>query len=113
MQAASVFALVVQHCPDEALGIQSVCSLLQVSTACRTALQQSRGNCSVTIRSQSAAAGLVAWLPRHAGLLQELHFPVATVGGPSILAELAVAMQTVTDSSRSEEGSALLPGRAA
>jgi hypothetical protein len=69
-----VLQIMVEHVAD--LSTQDMARLLQLSSACRTALQQALGCLQISrynsLRSVAAIIGFAAWLPHHAGLLQEL-----------------------------------------
>lgn len=72
---AQVLQITVQHV--ERLTAQDVARLLQLSSACRRALQQAVGCCGIPRMeydklSLAATTGLAAWLPHHAGLLQRV-----------------------------------------
>jgi hypothetical protein len=69
-----VLALVIETCPSQHLDTKALCSLLQVSAACRQALQGSRGQHRVSIKAtNTAVCGFTAWLPKWAGLVAEVH----------------------------------------
>ena len=73
LQVASILPLVLQHC-SASLEVRTLCSLLQLNTTCRSAVQGSMGHFSITIDArQTVVAGLAAWLPKHAGLVSKLH----------------------------------------
>jgi hypothetical protein len=78
-QVASILGLTVQHCPAASSNPRDLCSLLQVSTACRTALRKARGSCIASIEgSADRLTGYAAWLQQHSALVQELHVDVST-----------------------------------
>lgn len=55
--------------------IRTVCALLQASTACRTAVQQSTAVSCVCFGGEmylEKLAGFTAWLPHHPGLVKSL-----------------------------------------
>lgn len=67
-----MLSLAVETCTADHLDTKAMCSLLQVSTACRKALQGSRGQQRVSINPTGAAvAGFTAWLAKWAGLVAE------------------------------------------
>jgi hypothetical protein len=70
-QVPQVLQIMVQHVED--LTKWDITKLLQLSSACRRALQQAVGCLKVDqLHTVEATTGFAAWLPRHAGLLQEL-----------------------------------------
>ena len=73
-QVVQVLQIMVQHVAD--LSTQDIAWLLQLSSACRRALQQALGCLDINrynnLRSVAATIGFAAWLPHHAGLLQGL-----------------------------------------
>jgi hypothetical protein len=69
-QVAQVLQIMVQHVTDLSTG--DVAGLLQLSSTCRKALQQAVGCLKIRLYSLEATTGFAAWLPKHAGLLQEL-----------------------------------------
>jgi hypothetical protein len=88
LQVPQVLELVLQQCPDLSTP-RSICSLLQVSSACRQAVQQARVECvidSTDIASLSTVAGLstfALWLPEHRGLVSVLDLEHVTGSDPS------------------------------
>lgn len=73
-QVPTVLALVIEACPSNQLDSKALCSLLQVSVACRQALQGSRDQHRVSIKASDAAvSGFEDWLPKWAGLVAEVH----------------------------------------
>lgn len=63
--------LMVGQCPHTIDGFKDLCRLLQTSTAIRAALRRSRGRFTANIAPENVP-GFAAWLPGHAGLVQEL-----------------------------------------
>jgi hypothetical protein len=72
LQVAQVLQIMVQHVED--LCRRDVARLLQLSSTCRRALQQAVGCLKISwynsLNSVKANTGFAAWLPHHAGLLQ-------------------------------------------
>jgi hypothetical protein len=80
LQVLTVLVLTVQTGATKQLNTKSLCSLLQVSAACRQALQSIRGQHKVSITGRdvnAAVSGFSAWLPNWAGLVAELHLQPA------------------------------------
>lgn len=96
-QVADVLQLVVEHC--SVLGSVEVCTLLQLSRACRRALQKAVGHLEFDDTRESnrarRLASFAAWLPKHAGLVKRLtlHELPGAATGPQ---ELVLAEQLLT-----------------
>jgi len=74
-----VLALVVQHCPAVNTDPRALCTLLQVSAACRTALQHTHGSCRIVLQaSEQNLVSYAAWLPQHTRLMSESHVDCST-----------------------------------
>jgi hypothetical protein len=92
LQFPEVASLVLQHAQDLSTA-RDICSLLQVSTAVRRAVQQSRGHCSITLSTQAHPLGWLSgfstWLPAHCGLVSDLelnHSALSAAGTADIAA---------------------------
>lgn len=64
-QVPTVLSLVVETCTADHLDTKALCSLVQVSAACRNGLQGSRGQHRVSINPAGAVVtGFPAWLAK-------------------------------------------------
>lgn len=79
-QVASILGLTVQHCPAASRDPRDICSLLQVSTACTSALRHAHGSCTVSIKDIDRLLHYAAWQQQHSALVQESHVDVRRRG---------------------------------
>jgi len=72
LQFCKVLQVVLPRC-GQLSSPRDICSLLQVSSTVRQAVQQSRGHLQIEVgRQLTTLSGLAAWLPRHTGLVSSM-----------------------------------------
>lgn len=90
LQVPEVLQLVLQHCPDLSTP-RNLCSLLQVSSACRQAVQQAHtAHCSIDnsigklLQTAAGISSFAVWLPEHRGLVGGINLQDVTEVIPGI-----------------------------
>lgn len=114
VQVASVLQLVLLHCPDASEHPSSVCRLLLVNKAIRTAVQQSRAHCVVhagrrrSLREPSTQIMFAAWLAKHSGLVAKICFRESHGEKPAAEQCLALGLQLCAEQASQLAGGQLL-----